>query len=227
MDHLIERYLAGHLSDAEADAFEQSLEGNPALARDIERIARMKTGFAVLERRGELADLLKAHEAPRTHRKAWLAAAAVAVFALGFLAFRDTQVRAPMLLAGSLSALSRHSDSPVPLRASVALARARGMGADAELESSGSKPAAAELEIATGAAPGTAYSAELIAVRAGGGSPVGTAGKLAANADGVVSLFLALHALPPGAYLLRLTPADASAPLEYSLAVRPATESGR
>lgn len=224
MDHLIERYLAGQLSDAEADAFEQSLEGNPELARDIERVARMKTGFAVLERRGELAELLKKHEAPRTYRKAWLAAAAVAVFALGFLAFRDTQIQAPTLLAGSLAALSRHSDSPVPLRASVAMARARGMGPDAELESTGTKPAAAELEIATGAAPGTRYTAELLA---SGGATVGTAGKLAADADGVVNLFLSLHALPPGAYLLRLTPADASAPLEYSLAVRPASESGK
>ena len=40
--HLIERYLAGQLSDEEADAFERALEANPALARDVERIARSR-----------------------------------------------------------------------------------------------------------------------------------------------------------------------------------------
>ena len=62
--HVIERYLAGQLSDEEADAFEVLLEAQPDLARDVERIARMKTGFAVLERNGELALLLARREAP-------------------------------------------------------------------------------------------------------------------------------------------------------------------
>src|SRR4051794_10172124 len=82
--HVIERYLAGQLDDAEADAFERSLEAHPELARDVERIARMKTGFEVLQRRGELAKLLaQPPVAPANHRSIWVAAAAAVVLALG------------------------------------------------------------------------------------------------------------------------------------------------
>jgi anti-sigma factor RsiW len=226
MDHVIERYLAGQLSDAEADAFERNLEENPEVARDVERVARMKTGFEVLARRGELAPLLKQRQA-RTHRKAWATAAAAALFALGYLAMRNSPLPAqPTLLASSLASLSRHTEAPVPLRASISLARARGMGADVVLESPGTTPGAADLEIATGAVPGAHFSAELLAARAGGGT-LGSATGLAANADGVVHLFLSLQPLPAGVYLLRLTPAGAGAPLEYSVAIRAAADSAR
>ena len=83
---VIERYLAGQLSDAEADAFERDLEAHPALARDVEQVARMKTGFAVLQRRGELAKLLAQPVAPRQRRTAWVATAAAVVLAVGFMA---------------------------------------------------------------------------------------------------------------------------------------------
>src|SRR4051812_22804392 len=110
---VIERYLAGQLSDAEADAFERDLEARPELARDIEQIARMKTGFSVLERRGELAKLLARPVAPPKRRAAWVAVAAAAVLAVGFMAFRQADTPAPAtLLAASLKALSARSDSP-------------------------------------------------------------------------------------------------------------------
>jgi hypothetical protein len=220
---VIERYLAGQLSDAEADAFERDLEAHPALAREVEQITRMKTGFAVLERRGELARLLAQPVAPPKRRTAWVAAAAAAVLAVGFLAFRQGEAPAPAtLLAASLHALSAHSDSPIPLRSSVALARARGMGADAELTSTGKAPGAAELELSTGAASGSHYAVELLAVDSAGARPVATLPDAATDASGAVHLFVSLSALPPGPYLLRLSPADADAPIEYSIAVRPA-----
>ncbi|HTU65244.1 MAG TPA: hypothetical protein VMF52_04805 [Steroidobacteraceae bacterium] len=215
--HVIERYLAGQLSEDEADAFENSLEEQPELARDVERIARMKTGFAVLQRRGELAALLE-HKAPRTKRLAWLAAAAV-VLAIGFVALRREAPEPAALIAESLAALSLPSETPVPLRASISLARARGVGADAELFSSGTEQGAAELELAAGP-PGTRYAVELLAIDVNGARPVANL-STTANSRGVVRLFTSLHGLAPGPYLLRLTPADAAPPLEYSLAVRP------
>lgn len=221
--HVIERYLAGQLSDEEADAFERALEANPVLARDVERIARIKTGFAVLERRGELAKLLAQPVAPPNRRAPWVAAAAAAVLALGFLAFRQTETSTPAtLLAVSLDALSSHSESPIPLRASVALARARAMGPDAELTSSGKAAGAAELELATGGEPGTHYAAELLAVDSAGARSVAKVPDVVTDASGVARMFVSLHALAPGPYLLRLSPADASAPIEYSIALRPA-----
>ena len=41
---VIERYLAGQLSDAEADAFERDLEANPELAREILVVAEQYDG---------------------------------------------------------------------------------------------------------------------------------------------------------------------------------------
>jgi len=220
---VIERYLAGQLSDAEADAFERELEANPELAREVEQIARMKTGFAVLERRGELARLLAQPAAPARRRAVWVAAAATVVLALGVVVFRTGDAPAPAaLLAASLDKLSSHSDSPIPLRASVALARARGMGADAELTASVTAPGAAELELSTGAPAGTHYAIELLAVDSAGARAMAKVPDAATDAQGAVHLFVSLHGLPPGPYLLRLTPADAGPPIEYSIAVRPA-----
>ena len=220
---LIERYLAGQLSDPEADALERDLEAHPELAREVEQIARMKTGLAVLERRGELAKLLAQPVAPPKRRAAWVAAAATVVLALGILVFRQAETPAPAtLLAASLDALSSHSDSPIPLRSSVALARARGIGLDADLTSTGKSPGAAELELATGAAAGTTYAIELLAVDSAGARSVAKVPTAATDAAGAVHVFVSLNALPPGPYLLRLTPADAGAPIEYTLALRPA-----
>jgi len=222
---VIERYLAGQLSDAEADAFEARLESQPELARDVEQIARMKTGFAVLERRGELAKLLARPVAPPKRRAAWMAAAAaVFVGATGFLALRQTgsPTTPATLLAVSLDALSRHSESPIPLRASVSLARARGMGLDAELESSGAAPGAAVLELATGGEAGTHYSIELLAIDSAGARPVAKLPDAATNDSGAMHLFVSLQAVKPGRYLLRLTPAGSGTPVEYLIGVRPA-----
>lgn len=221
--HVIERYLAGQLRDEEADAFEVYLESHPQLAQEVERIARMKTGFAVLERRGELDALLQEPVAPRSRRTVWMAAAAVAVVALGFIAFRQvTDAGGQALrLAASLQQLSLDSESPMPLRASVSIARARGMGADAELTSAGTAQGAAELEFATGGPPGGPYVAELIPANDGAAKPLARIGNAQANAEGVVRLYLSLHALEPGAYLLRFTPPGGAAPIEYSLRIRP------
>ena len=218
---VIERYLAGQLSDAEADAFERDLEANPELAREVEQVARMKTGFEVLARRGELARLLAKPVAPPKRRTMWVATAAAVVLAIGFVAFRQGETPAPAtLLAASLTALSS-SDSPIPLRTSVALARARGMGADAELTSTGRSPGAAELELATGGAAGSHYAVELLAADSVGARSVAKLPDAATDSNGAVHLFISLNAVPPGPYLLRLSPADPGAPIEYSIAMRP------
>lgn len=218
---VIERYLAGQLTDAEADAFERELEAHPELAREVEQIARMKTGFAVLERRGELAKLLAQPAAPPKRRLAWVATAATVVLAVGILVFRQGEAPAPAtLLASSLHALSSHSDSPIPLRASKLLARARGTGFDAELASTGKSPGAADLELVTGGAAGTHYAVDLLAVDSAGPRSIATVPDVVTDAKGTLHVFVSLSAVPPGPYLLRLT-AGADAPIEYSIMVGP------
>jgi hypothetical protein len=48
------RYLAGDLSDEEAQDFERAFLGDPSLIEDIELTARLRAGLAELDRRGEL-----------------------------------------------------------------------------------------------------------------------------------------------------------------------------
>jgi hypothetical protein len=87
---------------------------------------------------------------------------------------------------------------------------------------SGNAPGAAELELATGDAAQTHYSAELLAIDSVGARPVVKLPDVATDDTGAMHLFVSLHAVKPGPYLLRLTPASGGAPVEYSIAVRPA-----
>src|SRR6476659_833752 len=56
--HIIARYLAGQLTDAESAAFEAHYTEHPEVVRDIEHTLRLKEGLAVLRDRGELDGLL-------------------------------------------------------------------------------------------------------------------------------------------------------------------------
>src|SRR5262245_61881378 len=77
--HVIERYLAGHLPEPEAGAFEAYIEAHPEVIKDIDLVSRMKCGLAALHERRELAAVVQAR------RRAWmpaLIAASVAALAL-------------------------------------------------------------------------------------------------------------------------------------------------
>jgi hypothetical protein len=53
-NHIAARYLAGGLSDEEAQEFERAFLADPALAEDLELMAKFRAGLAELDRRGEL-----------------------------------------------------------------------------------------------------------------------------------------------------------------------------
>src|SRR4029453_3357903 len=57
-EHIVARYLAGQLDEAEAAAFEKHYENDRDVVREIERTLRMKEGLAVLNERGELDALM-------------------------------------------------------------------------------------------------------------------------------------------------------------------------
>ena len=50
-EHVIARYLAGQLSAAEENGFEEYAAGHPEIFREIESTLRMKEGLAVLRDR--------------------------------------------------------------------------------------------------------------------------------------------------------------------------------
>jgi anti-sigma factor RsiW len=63
---LASRYLAGQLSPAELQAYEQHLLENPDAVRELEATARMKVGMASLRDSGQLEKLLRARPALRS-----------------------------------------------------------------------------------------------------------------------------------------------------------------
>jgi hypothetical protein len=87
-------YLAGGLSDEEAQEFERAFLADPSVAEDLELTAQLRAGFAELNRRGELVRDNKRRVLRTLVTPYGLAAslvAAVALAASGYL-YRENQI---------------------------------------------------------------------------------------------------------------------------------------
>ncbi|MEJ0085728.1 MAG: hypothetical protein WDO72_08605 [Pseudomonadota bacterium] len=92
----IEQYVAGKMSQAQAEAFEHYCLENPEFAKQVEFEQRLKTGLAQVAR-GSTAEFVRSN-----HPMRWRLAAAAAVLlclAAGFYAFRANPDGAQPLLA--------------------------------------------------------------------------------------------------------------------------------
>ena len=220
--HVIERYLAHQLSDAEADAFEAYVEAHPEVTRQIELVARMKTGLGLLRRRGELQSVLSAPPRSWIRHPAFLTGAAASIAIAALLVFQFTgQTRTP-LLATSVELLRGSSGQPLQLGATVSLVRARGLtpGGELELPAAGADAIALEITLVTGeTAPGNHYAVEILKLEDGALRSVATLGDVAAAADGNLRVFVQGEALGAGDYVIRLTTAEEAAPVEYTMRV--------
>lgn len=208
--HIVERYLANALSEEEAAAFEAYIEAHPEVTREIELLARMKSGLATLRDRGELRELL-GKPARRGFRPMALIAASLAVVAVAavLLSQRAPSDRSPLLasMTRDLSIASR-----------LVLVRTRGEFPPA-LASPGAGTAA-EFEI-TSPAPGVdTWSVSLFRLDGPQARPVGEPRSLTASPDGKLRFYVRAEALVPGDYLVRLAGA-AGEPEEFLFRVAP------
>jgi hypothetical protein len=79
---LIDRYVAGRLSEAEAEAFEEYCLANPEFAKQVEYEQRLKAGLAVVAR-GSTAEFVRSNN---PHPLRWhVAAAAGILLSVGML----------------------------------------------------------------------------------------------------------------------------------------------
>ena len=116
----IERYVAGKMSEAEADAFENSCVGDPELARQVEFEQRLKAGLRLLAS-GSTAEFVRAD-------KSWgqylaLAASVLLFIVAGLYVWQQRPGAHPPILAAVVNAGQREGTS-------MRLALVRG-GADA------------------------------------------------------------------------------------------------
>src|SRR5688572_15647943 len=193
MDAIVARYLANELTDDEAAAFEAYVETHPEVTREIELVARMKSGLATLRDRGDLRDLV---QKPARAFKPWmLAAASLAAVAIAALLFLgrgtgghgallasvtpDMTVSSRVILARTRSDVLEVRASPPP-------------GTVAELVVEPSAPAAAD-----------GYRVSLFRLEASA-KELGTLEGVSSRPDGKLHLFVRAEDLAAGHYLVRL-----------------------
>ena len=220
---IIERFLAGQLSEEDARAFEAYIEVHPDISRNIEIVARMKSGLATLRKRGELDRLLGAKSPSWYRRPAPLVAAAASVVVALVLVARPWGVDSGgALLAATLQELAGRNNDVPALAARIVLARSRGL-----------KPPIIAAEADGGAievtlqlsAPDTtaAYSAALSRLVGNSLEHVAESSDLRANTGGDLVFFVRTESLREGDYIFRIS-TNGREPSEFALRVAQAKE---
>ncbi|HKR34246.1 MAG TPA: hypothetical protein VJT10_05375 [Steroidobacteraceae bacterium] len=203
---LASRYLAGQLSPAELQTYEQHLLENPAAVRELEATARMKVGLANLRDTGQLEGLLRARTRLGWQWPAALAAAAaLVVIAVGL--WRGGDVARETTLVARASELMDTSGRPLAAGSSYALLRTRSSSYDALVQLP-PEPRAIELRVRP-EVPAPAYGVALSRIQADGSvAQIGNVGELKTEQDGFVRLYVDSSRLEAGPYLLVITPAE-------------------
>jgi hypothetical protein len=215
--HVIARYLADRLSDAEREEFEAYYLEHPEVVKEMETVARFKAGLIDLQRSGELDQLVAGR--PRTDGQRYLvAAAAIAAVAIGvtFFATRDAQL--PSLLAGSPSLLTAGGERAPTIGAVQRVFRTRSTGADAEIQLPAERQAIA-LEVLP-ESEGKRFGASIATAR----RVLATTSGLPTNADGLVPMYLDSSQLEPGSYELTLTNEATNEASVFTLRLRAAEQ---
>jgi hypothetical protein len=207
-DALMARYLAGRLSDDEAERFESWWAQHPELTPDLEATARLASGLRDMRRRGELTAAV---------RGGWWArplallsiAAGVAAVAAGAVAWLLT-VRTPEIpLAGAVASLPRLAAGQLPIGGTYSLLRLRAaVRADATLELPAGPRAIALRVLPEQSSASGRYRVELAREES---RNAGVALDLRAADDGFVDVFVDSRALSPGRYRLAIAPEESVA----------------
>jgi hypothetical protein len=202
--HIVARYLAEQLPDAEREAFEAYYVEHPDVVQDMEAAARLKVGLAQLRDAGKLDTLLKPRSWYRDQR--FLAAAAVAAVAVGvgLVVMRSPSMQ-PLLVASS-GVLHDWRGARLPLASTHTVLRTRSISYDAEIEL---PPSAQAVELRVLPEYETQPPRYRIALQAIADDdslrPVAEIGGLTPGDDGFVPVFLNATRIAPGRYQLTLT----------------------
>ena len=199
----VERYLAGHLDDAQTDQFEAYWARHPELTGDLETVARAKAGLAELRARGALGGLLKSSWWTANLRFVALAAC-LGLAVVGLRTLGVVRARSELAVSGSPGELTVGQSVPILRLRSAASADATITLPDVRR--------AIELRVLPEADAASAlYSVELVSIDASGA--VATAAQLrslSSDAQGFLTLYLDSARLRPGRYRLSVTQAGAT-----------------
>jgi hypothetical protein len=205
--HVIARYLAGQLSEAESAAFEAHYTAHHEVVREIEHTLRLKEGLAVLRDRGELDALLQR----RTYwRPAMGLAAGIAVLVVGVWLWMGQTTVAPIV--GTVAALVDPQGKPLHVASTHMLVRTRGPAPVVEIPLPRER-GAIELQMipSSRSDDGDRYRVLLGQLDATNAvTPIAETRAIANPADGFVTAYLDSARLQSGRYAIEITPEGAS-----------------
>jgi hypothetical protein len=189
-------YVVGRLPEEEHRAFEERLERDPELVRELEQSLRLREGLAQLQEQGYFTRVTTS----RVRSWAWLPAlAAAAVLALVmFLWVEPSRVST---VTPSPGALLRVADGRPVTAQFTFLATREASAPQLEL------PASGLVEVRAAPAERRAqsdYRVTLFREQDGASRPVGTVSNVALTADGYVQTYADASRLKPGAYEVRV-----------------------
>ena len=212
-DHIVARYLADQLSDAEREAFEAYYLEHPEIVQEMEAAARFKVGLAQLKDSGQLDALMKPTPLFRQERFMGIAAS-VAIVGLGaFLAFHRGPSSQPTLVASAAELVDRLGD-PLPMVATRPIMRMRSTAADLNIQLPSSPQTIALRVLPEFETTPLRYRIALASIGDDESlHPVAKIGGLAPDAEGFVPVFLNSTKLSSGRYELALS-ADAGTSAE-------------
>jgi hypothetical protein len=187
-------YLAGRLPDNECRTFEDRLQRDPALARELDLSLRLRAGLEVLRTENRLS-VSGSSRSLGWMKRLVAAAATVACIALIFWV-RPATVPAILMSTTEVRMAAR----PIVAHFSFISTRESSIP-DLELPPSG----LIEMRSAPSRrAPGLLYAVTLVARNSSGGRALAALRSLSADADGYVRCFADAQRLRPGIYELRL-----------------------
>jgi hypothetical protein len=203
-EHLIARYLADQLPEAQRAEFEARLHTDPELVKEVDAAARFKFALRELETRGELEKLPRRGQFAQP---AWLAAAAsIVVLLAAALVWISRGPSGPQMIAASLAELAAPGAALPKVARSVAVIHTRS-GVDAQIAL---PPQGEVLELVLEVNQGAdVYDVALR--RMDGSEVVGTAQDVRRLPTGHLSIFLRPASLPAARYELSVVPASGTA----------------
>lgn len=209
--HLVARYVAGQLDEAESAAFEAHYAQDADTVHDIERMLRFKEGLAVLQDRGELDALVRG----RNYWRPGLGiAAGIAALAIGAWVWMG-QAHTVSPIVSTIAALNEGHAQPLRVASTHMLVRTRSMSSVIRVPLP-AEPSAIELRIFPSSRPANGDFRVLLGQldAANAVAPVAETRAVASTADGFVTAWLDSAKLSRGRYAIDLVPAAGAAPEE-------------
>jgi len=209
--HIVARYLADRLSDAERSAFEAYFLKHPEVVEELEEAAQLKAGLMRLRDTGELASLLKPKPWYRQRRLYSLRGrfggtlAAVVIFGVGtFFWLNHHPVPPGQWLAPTPASLLGPLGKPLPGGGTYTILRTRGESTDLDIELPASAQALALRVLPETMAQPAVYRVTLYAVDGTELHQVATVAGLTPAEDEFVPVFVDSSQVKKGRYRLAL-----------------------